>query len=48
METHNFGSKVAVFNAQKHRCGLEPLETCNSGPKVDVLHPKTADEGWDP
>ena len=28
--------------------GLGPIETCNSGPKVAVLHAKTTDEGWDP
>ena len=33
---------------KKHRLGLGPLETCNSGPKVAVLHAKTTDEGWDP
>ena len=27
---------------------MGPIETCNSGPKVPVLHAKTADEGWDP
>ena len=24
------------------------IETCNSGPKVYVLHGKTIDETWDP
>ena len=27
---------------------MGPIETCNSGPKVAVLHAKTTDEGWDP
>ena len=24
------------------------MQTCKSGPKVAILHPKTRDEGWDP
>ena len=39
-ETCNFSSKVAVFNAQNNRWGLEPIETSNSVPKVAVLHSK--------
>ena len=27
---------------------MGPIETCNSGPKVAVLHAKTTDKGWDP
>ena len=27
---------------------MGPIETCNSAPKVAVLHAKTTDEGWDP
>ena len=27
---------------------MGPIETCISGPKVAVLHPKTTREGWDP
>ena len=37
----------AVLQAQNDRCGLGPTETCNSDPKVVVLHAKTTDEGWD-
>ena len=28
-------------------CGLRHIETCNSSPKVAVLHAKTANEGSD-
>ena len=27
---------------------MGPIDTCCSGPKGAVLHPKTADQGWDP
>ena len=27
---------------------MRPIEACNSGPKVAVMHAKTADEGCDP
>ena len=26
---------------------MGPIETCNSAPKVAVLHANTADKGWD-
>ena len=48
MQTSNPGGNHAVLNAQNDRRGLRPIETCYSGPKVAVLHPKTTDEGWDP
>ena len=41
-------AKHAVVQAQNDRWGLVPIETCNSVPKVAVLHAKTTDEGWDP
>ena len=28
----------AVMSAQNNRLGLGPIQTCMSGPKVDVLH----------
>ena len=48
METSNARAKHAVVNAQNNRLSLGPLETCYSGLKVAVLHPKTTDEGEDP
>ena len=48
METDNSDANHDVLNALKDRWGLVPIETCNSGPKVDVLQAKTTDEGWDP
>ena len=48
METSNSGANHAVFLAQNDRLGLQPIEKCNSDPKVAVLHAKTIDEGWDP
>ena len=45
LKTVTFG---AVLHAQNDRWYLGPLETCYSGPKVDVLHTKTTDEGGDP
>ena len=47
MEISNFGAKCAVSHAQVNRRSLGPIETCNSDPKVAVLHAKTTDEGWD-
>ena len=38
METCNSVAKDAVLIAKNHRRGLGPIETCNSGPKVAVLH----------
>ena len=35
------------FYAQNDMWGLGPKETCNSGPKVALLHAKTTDEGWE-
>ena len=46
METSISGANHAVMNAQITRRSL--IETCNSDPKVAVLHAKTTDEGWDP
>ena len=37
-----------VMHTQITRRSLGPIETCNSDPKVAVLHAKTTDEGWDP
>ena len=48
METTNSSADHAVLNAQNDSWGLEPTETCNSGPKAAVSHAKTTDEGWDP
>ena len=47
MQTSISGVNHAVFHAQNDRRGLGPIETCNSGPKVAVLHAKTKNEGWD-
>ena len=30
----SFGANHAVLHAQKDRCGLGPIETCNSVPKA--------------
>ena len=35
------------MNAQTHRRGLGPIETCSSGAKVADLNAKTTDEGWE-
>ena len=48
MQTSNSGTNQAVLNPQNDRRGLGPIDTCNSGPKVAVLHAETTDEGWDP
>ena len=40
--------KHAVLHVQINRRGLLPIETCNSAPKVALLHAKTTDEGWEP
>ena len=48
MEISNSGAICAVSHAQINRRSLGPIETCNSDPKVVVLHAKTTDEGWDP
>ena len=45
METCNSGANHAVFQARNDRGGLGQVETCNSRPKVAVLHAKTTDEG---
>ena len=37
-----------VMHTQITRLSLRPIETCNSDPKVAVLHAKTTHEGWDP
>ena len=47
METGNSGANHAVLHAQNDRCGLRPIETCNSDPKVAVLHARTTKEGCD-
>ena len=48
METGNSGTTHALLHAQNDRCGLGPIVTCHSDPKVTVLHAKTTDEGWHP
>ena len=48
METSNSGANHDVLHVQNYRCGLGPIETCNSDPKGAVLHSKTPDECWDP
>ena len=47
METSISCANHAVLYAQNNRRSLEPIETCNSDPKVAALHAKTTDEGWD-
>ena len=45
METSISGANLAVFHVQNERRSLGPIEICNSGPKVAVLHAKTTNEG---
>ena len=40
METINSGHNVAFVNVQNYRCGLGPIENCNSGANVALLHAK--------
>ena len=47
IETSYSGANHAVLQAQCDRSDVVPIETCNSGPEVAVLHAKTIDEGWD-
>ena len=47
MKTSNSGANQTVLHERNDRRGLGPIGTCNSGPKVAVLHAKTTDEGWD-
>ena len=44
METSNSGANHTDLNAQINRRSLGPIQTCNSDPKVAVLHAKTTDE----
>ena len=48
MENSNSAANHAVFHSQTNRQSLGPIETCNSDPKVAVLHAKTTDEGCYP
>ena len=48
LETSDSDANHAVLHAQNDRWGLQPIETCNSAPKVAVLHEKTTDKSWDP
>ena len=48
METSNSDANHVVFHAQINKRRLGPIVTCNSDPKVAVLHAKTTDEGWHP
>ena len=45
METSNSDANHDVFHSQKNRRSLGHIETCNSDPKVAVLHAKTTNEG---
>ena len=47
METTNSNANHVVLHAQNERCGLRSIETCNSVPKVAVLHAKATNDGWD-
>ena len=40
MEISNSGAYRAVFHEQISRQSLGHIETCNSGPKIAVLHAK--------
>ena len=48
IETSDSDANHTVLHAQNDNWGLGPIETCYSGPKVAVLHPKTRDKGWEP
>ena len=48
IETSISDAKHAVLHAQNDRLCLGPIKTCNSAPKVAVLHAKITDKGWDP
>ena len=48
METSIYGTKHDVLHSQINGRSPGTIETCNSDPKVAVLHAKTTDEGWDP
>ena len=48
MKLNDSGANRAVSHAQITRRSLGPIETCNSDPKVAVLHAKPTDESWDP
>ena len=48
METSISGANHSVFHAQITRRSLGPIDTCNSDPKVAVLHAKSTDKGWEP
>ena len=47
IETSNSDARHAVLQAENHRWGLGPIETCTFGPNVAGLHAKTSGEGWD-
>ena len=40
IETSNSDAIHAVLHAENDRCGLGPIESCISAPKVAVLHSK--------
>ena len=48
MGTSISGANHPVLHAQRDRCGLGTIETCNSGHKFAILHAKPTYEGWDP
>ena len=48
IETSYSDAICSVSHPQINRRCLGPIETCNSDPKVAVLHAKTSDEGWEP
>ena len=45
METSDSDARHAVLHAQNDRLCRGTIESCYSGPKVALLHPKTTDEG---
>ena len=48
METSNSDARHDILGTQNYRCGLGPIEICNSGPKFSVFHSNTTNVGWDP
>ena len=45
MQTSNSGANRAVLYLQNDRRGQGPIDTCDSGPKVALLHTKNTDDG---
>ena len=42
IETSISDANHAVLHAENDRCGLGPIESCNSAPKDAVLYAKTS------